>query len=309
MRKYHHYCYLTTDLTNNMKYFGVRSSELLPNLDTKYYGSGKLLLERIKAEGRHNFKKEILATFETRDEAMAYEEWYIAMHDCVDNPEYYNMSAKSTGGRFDYHEELKDGLTASPQVKNGRPPVLTKKSLEIAGKRASAKDALPVVEKEHIQVETSAAKHPFEMTAKEELLCSLPGIPEPPTIKETVPVTPGRNKDGSFDKRSHHNGKMGGKRQGAGRPKGSFSLVSKKSVERLQELSHDPIENLVGLRDQVLEDIMETRSISARTSLYNTLFKIEQELIKYGYRAVPREDKTEVSVEERGPLAIVLTGK
>ena len=251
---YYHYCYLIHDMDNGMKYFGVRSSELTPEADKKYMGSGSKITEAIKTKGKSKFRKEILMVFDTRDEAMEYEEHYMVENDCVDSLMYYNLSAKSTGGRFDYHDDLKDGLTSSPQEKNGN-------------------------QKAPHTVETAKPRH------------------DDHTL----------NADGSPDKRINHEGKMGGARPGAGRPKGTKTIYSKKSVQKLEQLGFDPMEELWRTYVQVCEDIENTRSISARTSLYNTRQKIMSDLMKYGYRMIPREEKQEIDLKHGGPMSIVLT--
>ena len=83
-----------------------------PESDGKYMGSGTRITQEMKLKGKDKFNKEVLKVFDSRDDAMEYEEWYMAENDCVDNTAYYNLSAKSTGGRFDYHEDLKDGHTS-----------------------------------------------------------------------------------------------------------------------------------------------------------------------------------------------------
>lgn len=261
--QYYHYCYLITNNTNGMKYFGVRTSEVAPEQDTKYMGSGTRITAAMKADGKQNFSKEILMTFSDRDDAMEYEEYYMTENDCVDNPDYYNLSAKSTGGRFDYHEDLKQGLTSSPQEKNG-----AQKMTESVSEKLRHTD--------------SAA------------------------IAGTGEVT-GKRADGKPDGRIQHKGQMGGARPGAGRPKGSKSIFSKQSVEKLQELQIDPMEELVRTYYQVCEDIENTRSISARTSLYNTRQKIMSELMRYGYRPVPQKEEKSVEIENKGPMSIILT--
>ena len=273
-RKYYHYCYLIHDSTNGMKYFGVRTSEVPAVADKKYMGSGTKILEAMKVSGKDKFKKEILETFNTRDDAMEYEEWYMAEHDCVDSPEYYNLSARSTGGRFDYHEDLKDGHTKSPQEKNGAQKNFDKPTDFVTMTKPDSANATIVAEREAME-----------------------------NANQDYTV----NKDGSTDKRIHHKGNMGGKRPGAGRPKGSKSIFSKKSVEKLQELGVDPMEELVRTYNQVCTDIENTKSISARTALYNTRQKIMSDLMKYGYRPIPREEKKEISVEDKGPMSIILT--
>jgi len=246
---YFHYCYEIYNKRNGMKYFGVRSSEQQPDKDVKYWGSGSRIMEAIRTEGVNNFEKRILECFETRDEAMEYEEYYMTENDCVDNPEYYNLSWKSSGGRFDYHEDLSEGKIASPQEKNGNQ-------------------------------KSSAPK---------------------------APEVPGQNMDGTPDKRSDGSVPMGGPRPKAGRPKGARNIVTKQSVNKLMELDCDPIEELVRTYHRVMHDIENTRSVSARTSLYNTQQKIMATLISYGYRPIPKEEKHDISVEEKGPMSIILT--
>ena len=48
------YVYLTTNLINNKKYIGRRTSEVF--LDTKYLGSGIHLLNAVKKYGKENYE-------------------------------------------------------------------------------------------------------------------------------------------------------------------------------------------------------------------------------------------------------------
>ena len=261
---YFHYCYLIVDTTNGMKYFGVRSSEVAPESDGKYMGSGTKITAAIKEKGKSKFRKEIVAVFDTRDEAMEFEEDYIVDNDVVDSPMYYNVSAKSTGGRMDYHYDLKDGHTSSPQEKNG-----AQKNYDTD----------------------------FQKKAKAGAASGIPQHDDHSLRKDGTP-------DGRI---ANPEGKMGGTRPGAGRPRGTKALYTKKSAKRLEELGIDPMEELVRTYVQVCEDIENTRSISARTSLYNTRQKIMSDLMRYGYMAQPRENKQEIEVKETGPMSIVLT--
>ena len=95
--------------------------------------------------------------------------------------------------------------------------------------------------------------------------------------------------------------------RGAGRPKGSRAIHSKESVKKLEALGFDPMEELWSTYVAVCQDIENTRSISARTSLYNTRQKIMSDLMRYGYRQIPREDKQDIAIENKGPMSIVLT--
>lgn len=91
---YIHYVYKITNLTNNKYYIGVHS--LLKDynntpLNDGYWGSGTLIEKTIRQEGRNNFKKEILKTFSTRDEAMEEEKRLVTI-DVVNSPNSYNQT-------------------------------------------------------------------------------------------------------------------------------------------------------------------------------------------------------------------------
>lgn len=298
MAKIYHYCYVIHDSTNGMKYFGVRSHETEPEKD-KYLGSGSKITAAIKEKGKDKFSKEVLAVFDTREEAMEYEEVYMAENDCVDSPEYYNLSAKSTGGRFDYHDDLKAGKTSSPQEKNGPQTEASmmkskmNKGLKKIAEREAEEERKMAEREEHNPV---FDEDPTDFTVGEQSMS-----------KAAIDRHYADTLEGKPDGRIKHKGQMGGKRPGAGRPKGSKSIYSKKSVEKLQDLGIDPLEELVKTYVQVCEDIENTRSISARTSLYNTRQKIMSDLMKYGYRPIPTKEEKSVEVTDKGPMSIILT--
>lgn len=297
-RKYYHYCYVIHNNNNGMKYFGVRTSEKHPDVDN-YWGSGSKITKAIKEEGKENFRREVLSIHDTREDAMEYEEVYMADNDCVDSPEYYNLSARSTGGRFDYHEDLKDGKTSSPQEKNGpQTEASVMKSKMERGLKTIAEKEAKEAEKAARKVESNPVfdEDPTDFA-----------IGEQPMSKAEIDRHYADNMDGSPDGRINHKGQMGGKRPGAGRPKGSKSIYSKKSVEKLQDLGIDPLEELVKTYVQVCQDIEDTRSISARTSLYNTRQKIMSDLMKYGYRPIPTKEEKSIEIEDKGPMSIILT--
>lgn len=99
-----HYVYKITNNnpTDERKYYiGVRTSENEnPQEDVKYMSSSESLKEAIGELGLENFSKEILSTWETREEANAEE---VRMHweiDVAANPEYYNKT-NATSTKFD----------------------------------------------------------------------------------------------------------------------------------------------------------------------------------------------------------------
>jgi hypothetical protein len=99
-----HYVYKITNNnpTDSRKYYiGVRTAPNgNPQEDTKYWSSSKYLKEAIEEIGLENFSKEILSTWETREEAIAEE---IRLHEKLNislNENYYNK-AKQTSTGFD----------------------------------------------------------------------------------------------------------------------------------------------------------------------------------------------------------------
>jgi len=109
-------------------------------------------------------------------------------------------------------------------------------------------------------------------------------------------------------------GQNGGKRPGAGRPKGSKNQFSKHSVDRLKELSFDPMEHMVELyyeTSQIIHEMDDQNhprrySAPAMASLLINKQKIVNDLMRYGYRYVP--EKVESEVTEKKPFQISLTG-
>ena len=93
----HHYTYFLTtkEPFNGMKYYiGVRSCKVNPEED-KYLSSSKVIKRNKIAVDKH-----ILATWNTRQEAISHE---ILLHDCFDiavNPKFFNQ-AKQTSVGFD----------------------------------------------------------------------------------------------------------------------------------------------------------------------------------------------------------------
>lgn len=109
-------------------------------------------------------------------------------------------------------------------------------------------------------------------------------------------------------------GKNGGKRPGAGRPKGSRNQFSKHSVDRLKELNFDPMLAMIELYHETAQIISEMEdpnhsrrySAPALASLMINKQKIVNDLMRYGYRYVP--EKIEQEVTEKKPFQINLTG-
>lgn len=83
--------YQTTNLINGKIYIGVHNCD-----NDSYVGSGKLIRRAIKKHGTSNFQREILETFETKEEAFNYEA-EVVNEDFVNRPDTYNISTGGVG--------------------------------------------------------------------------------------------------------------------------------------------------------------------------------------------------------------------
>ena len=104
--------------------------------------------------------------------------------------------------------------------------------------------------------------------------------------------------------------KVGGKREGAGRPKGSKNINSMASVKKLEELGFDPIEQMVKQYqeiDKAIADGAVRIGSGAYAQLIATKGTLINNLMQYGYKKVP--EKIEQEITEKRPVAIRLTRK
>jgi len=102
--------------------------------------------------------------------------------------------------------------------------------------------------------------------------------------------------------------KTGGRKPGAGRPKGSRNINSMASVRKLEELNFDPIEMMV-IKYKDIQSKLESGSIREGSGAYAQLIATQGTLInnlmQYGYKKIP--DKVEQEITEKRPISILLT--
>ena len=79
--------YKITNTLNNRYYIGVHKTN---KINDSYYGSGIIIKEAIKKYGKENFKKEILFTFDNKDEAYAKEK-ELVNETTLKDPLIYNV--------------------------------------------------------------------------------------------------------------------------------------------------------------------------------------------------------------------------
>ena len=96
-----HYTYRIDNLINGKYYIGKHSSE---SLDDNYMGSGPLIKAAIAKYGIDNFKKTILKTFPTSEEAFEHEAQIVTMAE-VNDPMCYNIQPGGKGRQKRFTDE------------------------------------------------------------------------------------------------------------------------------------------------------------------------------------------------------------
>jgi hypothetical protein len=89
---YSHIVYKTENNVNGKYYIGKHSTE---NVNDGYLGSGKAFLRALQKYGKDAFSREVLAEFDTEEEALAYEE-VLVTEEVIHDRECYNLI---TGGK------------------------------------------------------------------------------------------------------------------------------------------------------------------------------------------------------------------
>jgi hypothetical protein len=134
-----HYTYIIKNKTNQMQYIGVRSCNCLPENDSGYMGSSKILGEAMKVEPEP-FTKIIIDTFPAREIANSNEQWLHETYDVARNPLFYNQMNAPLG--FDHtgkhhSKETKEKMSVSKNGKTLSPETRKKISEAKKGKAFS----------------------------------------------------------------------------------------------------------------------------------------------------------------------------
>lgn len=117
-----HFVYMTTNMLDGKFYIGKHSTD---NLEDGYLGSGVVLTRAIKKHGPANFKREIIATFDTEEEALLLEIEMIT-DELVRNPMCYNVKPGGKGGDWglkgqtlteEQRQKIRDGIARSDRTK------------------------------------------------------------------------------------------------------------------------------------------------------------------------------------------------
>lgn len=131
-----HYIYkLTTKSLDERElyYIGVRSSKCTPVLDTNYMSSSRIVDHMMSMQ--IPFEKEILDTYETREQAEAAEQMYFDLDESITNINCLNLNSHNTpyasdkgAIKMNYFKELFPELN-STYVPNNSKGVITHKDI------------------------------------------------------------------------------------------------------------------------------------------------------------------------------------
>ena len=125
------YMYKTINIINNKFYIGVRQSIIEPTLDN-YIGSGKRLKDSIKCHGKHNFKKEILHLFNSKEEMFTMEA-EIVNEEFLKRDDVYNLCLGGLGG--DHWSYLPNREEIIDKTRNNRIEYNSKLTKEVKSKK------------------------------------------------------------------------------------------------------------------------------------------------------------------------------
>lgn len=139
-----HYVYKITNKLNGKIYIGVRSCDCDIDKDP-YMGSGVLIKKAIHTHGVENFHKEILETFETREEANQEEARLVTL-DFVNRQDTYNLIEGGLGGCYwnTFSEEKKEEIKNKLRQHKPDPEQLRKLHESNRGVPRSAETKLKV---------------------------------------------------------------------------------------------------------------------------------------------------------------------
>lgn len=124
-----HYSYLL-EFSNGMRYYGARSTELDPQLDASYLGSGKALPEDRYTTNRP--VKTVTNTFNTRKELLEHEKEFLILNRCCTDAGWYNRRLTSTDrhgisnpwNQHKVNNKEKFSRTYSERYKGNRSPAM-----------------------------------------------------------------------------------------------------------------------------------------------------------------------------------------
>jgi len=112
-----HYVYIVTHRPSGRYYVGVRSCKSAPAEDTRYMGSGPVIRALIAKHGRHEFEKDILESFPSREEAAAFEAFLID-RDVIEEPDCLNLQTGGEGWGTGLHAiEVRKKISAANRLR------------------------------------------------------------------------------------------------------------------------------------------------------------------------------------------------
>lgn len=135
------YVYITTNLTNNKKYIGLKTSEkFVPT----YLGSGRIIKKAINKYGKDNFSVEILEECESIEDLRDAERKWIKFYNAQSNNDFYNIAEGGQWGNCidgmnekelqEYKQHLSESIKKSYQTNPKLKELRAKQRKDMKGK-------------------------------------------------------------------------------------------------------------------------------------------------------------------------------
>ena len=153
------YIYKITNLINEKKYIGKHKSA---SFDKDYFGSGKIIKQAVKKEGKENFRIDIIEWCENKEQLNEAEKYWIKFYDAQKSEEYYNIASGGEGNEgLIFTEEQKLNLH-NIQIDRVR---MHKGSIEKNPKKGSIQELELLLDGyEYGFCETSCMAHTYDQT-------------------------------------------------------------------------------------------------------------------------------------------------
>ena len=114
MDNLHYFTYVTENLVNGKRYYGAHSTA---NMEDGYLGSGKLILKAIAKYGKQAFSRQVIATYNSREELFEAEKQLVTK-EVTEDPNTYNLAIGGLGGGPEVNGFTRKGIPHDATIRH-----------------------------------------------------------------------------------------------------------------------------------------------------------------------------------------------